>query len=185
MPLAVHKPKMHYIEQFNPAHRPLIMAKKNVVLATTAIVALVALLFYVYRDAFIRHPIQISHTFRLRMVMARRLPANLRANTPLIPTFVLGKEYQLTSVQLIRVDELKTKGFAHPLWELVADSKSYPTRDFLYGHRIPGMHPKVEEMEPEPLVTNVPYRLLLKAGGISGQHDFTISSQDAAVPGAQ
>lgn len=145
--------------------------------------AIAALLFYEYKDAFVSHPIQISHTFRLRMIMARRLPANFNGNLPLVPTFTLGNEYRLTSVQLIRLDELKAKGFAHPLWELVADSKSYPTRIFLYGRKIPGMHSKMADTDPVPLETNVTYRLLVAAGRLKGQHDFTISSQDAAIPG--
>jgi hypothetical protein len=159
------------------------MARKNVVLTTLIALAIAALLFYEYRDVFISRPIQISHTFRMRMIMARRLPANFTGTLPLVPTFTLGKEYRLTSVKLIRLDELKTKGFAHPLWELVADSKSYPIRIFLYGRGIPGMHPKVEDMQPDPLETNVTYRLMVAAGRLKGQHDFTISSQDASLPG--
>ncbi len=159
------------------------MARKNVIVTTLVALAIAALLFYEYRDVFIRRPIQISHTFRLLMLMARRLPANYSGNLPLVPTFNLGNDYRLTSVKLIRLDELKTKGFAHPLWELAADSKSYPIHDFLYGRNIPGMHPKVADVEPEPLVTNVTYRILIAAGRLKGQHDFTISSQDAALPG--
>lgn len=160
------------------------MARKNVILTTIVALAIAALLVYEYRDAFIRRPIQISHTFRLRMIMARRLPANFTGNLPLVPTFRLGNEYRLTSVKVIRLDELKTKGFAHPLWEMVADSKSYPIQDFPYGRKIPGMHPKVEDMQAEPLETNVAYRIEVAAGRLKGQHDFTISSQDAALPGS-
>jgi hypothetical protein len=161
------------------------MARKNVILTTTLIVAIAALYLYEYRDAIIGRPIQISHTFRLRMAMARRLPAGLSGYAPLIPTFTLGSDYRLTTVKLIRLDELKAKGYARPLWELVSDTKSYPTRVFLYGRGIPGMHPKSPDVEPEPLVTNVAYRLLITSGRLKGKHDFTITDKDVSVPGAQ
>jgi hypothetical protein len=161
------------------------MARKNVILTTTLILTIAALYLYEYRDAIIGRPIQISHTFRLRMAMARRRPGSVSANFPLIPTFTLGDEYRLTTVKLIRLDELKAKGYARPLWELVSDTKSYPTHVFLYGRGIPGMHPKSEDVEPEPLVTNVAYRLLITSGRLKGQHDFTITDKDVSVPGAE
>ena len=156
------------------------MAKKKVILTTLLLAAIAALYLYQYRDAIRGHPIQISHTMRLRLaMMARRRPSSLSGNAPLIPTFTLGAEYKLTSVKLIRLDDLKTKSYAHPLWELVSDSKSYPTSVFLYGRGIPGMHPKVADMDPEPLETNVTYRLLVTAGRLKGEHDFTITAKDA------
>lgn len=161
------------------------MARKNVILTTAFIVVVAALYLYEYRDALVSHPIQISHTLRLRMAIARRRPSNPPASLPLIPTFTLGKDYRITSIKLIRVDELKEKGFAHPLWELTTDSKSYPTRVFLYGRGIPGMHPKVAEAEPEPLETNVAYRIEVAAGRLEGHHDFTISAQDVSTPGGE
>jgi hypothetical protein len=154
------------------------MARKKVILTTAVLLAIAALYLYQYKDAIIGRPIQISHTMRLRLAMARRMPAKLSRYAPIIPTFTLGDEYRLNTVKLIRLDEFKAKGYAHPLWELVSDSKSYPTRVFLYGRGIPGMHPKVADVEPEPLVTNVTYRLLLTAGRLKGQHDFSITDKD-------
>ena len=43
------------------------------------------------------------------MAMARRLPAGLAGYAPIIPTFTLAGEFQLTDVKLIRLDELKEK----------------------------------------------------------------------------
>jgi hypothetical protein len=164
------------------------MNRKKIIL-TVFFLAAAALYLYIYRDAFVRQPIQISHTFRLRAMSARMDPNGTPENIPLIPTFSLGRDYQLTSVKVIRLDELKAKGFAHPLWELVADSSSAPTRAFMYGFAIDGMHPRVEGAGPEPLAANVAYRLLVKAGWDKGQHDFTITNQDlpagqAAPPAA-
>lgn len=158
------------------------MSRNKVILSTTILLAIAALYLYEYGDVIVGHPIQISHTLRLRLALAARRSSKLSQNAPIIPTFILGQEYRLTSVKVIRLDEFKAKGYAHPLWELVSDSKSYPTENFLYGRGIPGMHPKVADLDPEPLETNVPYRLLLTAGRLKGQHDFTISDKDVAVP---
>ena len=161
------------------------MSRNKVILSTAVLLAIAALYLYEYKDAIIGRPIQISHTMRLRLAMARRMPSNLSGYAPIIPTFTLGDEYRLTTVKLVRVDELKAKGYAHPLWELVSDSKSYPTRVFLYGRGIPGMHPKVAEEDPEPLVTNVTYRLMVTAGRLKGTHDFTITDKDVPNPAAE
>jgi hypothetical protein len=176
---------MNNIEQFNSARRPLIMSRNKVILSATILLAFAALYLYVYRDAIVAHPIQISHTMRLRLAMAARRRSNPSPNAPIIPTFTLGQEYRLTSVKVIRLDEFKAKGYARPLWELVSDSKSYPTSVFLYGRGIPGMHPKVADLDPEPLETNVPYRLLLTAGRLKGEHDFTITGKDMPASATQ
>jgi hypothetical protein len=154
------------------------MSRTKGILTVTLILAVVALYLYVYRDAYIRHPIQISHTFRMSRAMARRLPKSLAHNFPLIPTFDLSQPYRLTSVKVVPLDELKSKGFAHPLWELVSASNSPPTTAFFYGRPIQGMHPKIAGTEPDPLVTNVTYRILVTAGRLKGQHDFTITAAD-------
>ncbi len=158
------------------------MSRNKVILSTAVLLAIASLYLYEYRDAVFGRPIQISHTMRLRLVMARRRPSQLSQLSPIIPTFTLGDEYRLSSVKVIKLDELKAKGYARPLWEMVSDSKSYPTRDFLYGRGIPGMHPKVAEADPEPLETNVNYRILITSGRLKGQHDFIISDKDVAVP---
>jgi hypothetical protein len=38
---------------------------------------------------------------------------------------------------------------------------------------IRGMKPLVAKIRPEPLATNVTYRLFLTAGTVKGQHDFS------------
>jgi hypothetical protein len=154
------------------------MDRKKKILTTSFFLLVAALYLYIYRDAFVRQPIRITHTLRLRAVMARSRPNGASRSFPLIPTFTLGKDYRLTSVKVIRLDELQAKGFAHPLWELVADSTSSPTSVFMYGFAIEGMHTKVADAEPVPLVTNVTYRVLVTAGRYKGQHDFTITGRD-------
>jgi hypothetical protein len=154
------------------------MSRTKGILTVTFFLIAAALYLYVYRDAYLPHPIQITHTFRMSRANARRLPKSLIHYAPLIPTFALGKPYRLTSVKVIQVDELKAKGFAHPLWELLSDSNSPPTTAFFYGRPIQGMHTKVPGTDPDPLVTNVTYRILVTSGHLKGQHDFTITAAD-------
>ena len=61
-----------------------------------------------------------------------------------------------------------------PLWHLVSDSGSAPVREFVYGQGIRGMKPALKGEGPQPLETNVVYRLFVAAGNIKGTHDFKI-----------
>src|SRR5262249_3679105 len=90
--------------------------------------------------------------------------------------FGFDRKYELKEIQIVAVDELKTNNSAppHPLWHLVSDSNSVPVSGFLYGERISGMRTPVKKAHPEPLQSNVTYRLLVVAGGLKGHHDFRI-----------
>jgi len=149
------------------------MSRTKIILVTLFFLLAAGLYAYIYRDAFRRPAIAISHT---RERLARR-PANAAKPTPR-PTFILGQDYRLTSVKVIVLDELKAKGFAHPLWELASQSNSAPVKHFSYGHVIPGMQPAVPGDQPAPLTNNVAYRILVEAGRLKGQHDFTLTDED-------
>jgi len=47
-----------------------------------------------------------------------------------------------------------------------------PSEIFLYGQHIRGMKPEVPGARPEPLQPGVTYRLFVKSGSATGQHDF-------------
>jgi hypothetical protein len=49
-----------------------------------------------------------------------------------------------------------------------------PVKSFFYGQFIGGMKPAIKGVRPEPLETNVTYRLFLTAGKIKGEHDFEL-----------
>ena len=150
------------------------MSRKKVIFTTIFFVVAAGLYCYIYRDAFRRPVIEISYT---RERMLRRRPANEVDPTP-HPTFVLGQDYRLTSVKVIALDELKAKGFAHPLWELTSKSNSTPIKIFNYGGHISGMNPPFSGAQPAPLSNNVPYRILVEAGRVKGQRDFTLTDED-------
>lgn len=95
-------------------------------------------------------------------------------------TFSLQGDYRLTSVRVIPLAELKTNGYAHPLWHLVSKSGSPRIGGFAYGYAIEGMTPAVATAEPEPLEPGVEYRLLVEAGSLKGTNDFNIPARSAS-----
>jgi hypothetical protein len=155
------------------------MSKKNIILLAVSFLAVAAFYYYIYKDSFHKAHIQLSHTFRSSAwALAHRDP-NASTDDP-VKTVIFGMErdYQLTSVKIISVPELETNKYAHPIWELISDSNSVPTRAFTYGMRIRGMHPPVKGAQPAALDLNVPYRLFVEAGKMKGEHDFTITPEN-------
>ena len=152
------------------------MTKTKVFLVVGFLIMVAGLYYYVYRDAFQKPVIQVFHTFRPRSMAIRRPAANQQPQNPgnsII--FGMGQEYRLTSIRVVPLEEFKTNKYAHPIWELTTKSNSAPTRGFFYGQAIPGMEPAVKGAKPDPLVTNVSYRLFIEAGKTKGQHDFVLS----------
>jgi hypothetical protein len=152
------------------------MTKTKVFLVTAFLVVVAGLYFYVYRDAFQKPVIQIFHTFRPRSMAIRRRGANQPAQNPgNTISFGMGQQYRLTSIRVVVLEEFKTNKYAHPIWELTTKSNSVPTMGFFYGQAIPGMEPVAKGVKPDPLATNVEYRMFVEAGNIKGQHDFMLS----------
>jgi hypothetical protein len=155
------------------------MTKKNIVVLTLTFLAVAGFYFYLYRDSFHKPTIQIFHTFRpSRAAMFQRAPDTSESDLDNSLDFGMARDYRLTSLKVISLDDLKTNKYPHPLWELTSTSNSVPLRAFAYGKHIRGMHPPVKGETATPLTPNVPYRLELEAGRISGQHDFTITDGD-------
>lgn len=92
-------------------------------------------------------------------------------------SFALHRKLELTELKVIPVADLETNQYAHPIWHLVSESNSVPTKAFFYGSRIRGLHPKVPNAQPDPLEPNVTYRLLIEASGLKGQHDFKATAR--------
>jgi hypothetical protein len=156
------------------------MTKKNVIVLTVTLVAVIGFYLYLFRDSFRKPIIQISHTIRPNPAYILHPPKD---GTPLeelphLINFGMSGDLKLTSVKVVPLAELETNKFAHPLWELVSDSNSVPIRAFTYGHRIKGMHPAVKGATADPLTPNVAYRLLVETKTIKGQHDFTVTEEN-------
>jgi len=73
---------------------------------------------------------------------------------------------------VIPVREIGDQQYPRPIWHLVSDSNSVPTKDLVYGIPVRGMRPSVKGATPDPLEPGEKYRLLIEAGSLKGQHDF-------------
>jgi hypothetical protein len=143
------------------------MAKKPVLLI--ALLAVIGSLFmYVNRDAFRRQPIQISH--RLYRFAGRFS----KPDAPLPVMFEFDRRLKLTSIKIVALADIQTNKYPQPLWQMVSSSNSVPTKGFVYGMDVPGMRPALNGVAAEPLDPRQTYRLLVEAGSLKGQHDFTL-----------
>ncbi|HEY5232391.1 MAG TPA: hypothetical protein VIK35_02500 [Verrucomicrobiae bacterium] len=119
-----------------------------------------------------RPAMQISHT---AVSNPRRIGPRVRAgsaNTAVV-TFNFDRPYRFTEIKVVRLADWKTNKFALPLWHLISDSNSVPTRKFNYGAAVRGMKPALTKAWPDPLEPNVTCRLFVTAGSVKGWHDFT------------
>jgi len=120
-----------------------------------------------------RTGMQISHgtdtkpagVIRPRAAGVNVTTANVRFN--------LNQAYRLTEVKVVRLADWQTNQYTLPVWHLISETNSVPTRRFYYGVPIRGMKPAVDKLMPKPLEPDVVYRLFLTAGEVKGQHDFS------------
>jgi len=135
-----------------------------------ALAAMIGSIFlYANRDWFSKRPIQISHRFH-----AFGGPLDPAGGvTPVF--FEFDRRLKVTSVRVVPVCEILTNRFAHPLWNLISDSNSVPTKGFLYGMDVPGMRSSVKGVSAEPLNPTLKYRLLIEAGPAKAEHDFDLN----------
>jgi hypothetical protein len=145
------------------------MTKKNIFLIALVLL-LAGLSLYLNRDWFRAQPIQIGdRSVPPRGGMIRR-DQKATAN-PVI--FFLNRPLKLTAVKVIAVADIQTNKYPEALWELKTDSNSVPVKDFVYGANIRGMNPAIKGATPALLEPGIPYRLLIEAGSVKAQHDFT------------
>ena len=150
------------------------MGKKQWMLL--AVFVLLAVVYICVFTHWGRHPaMQISHTANARQKGTVGPRVRAGAVNTAVMTFNFDRPYQFTEIKVVRLAEWQTNKSALPLWHLISDSNSVPTKKFNYGVAIGGMRPVVANTWPKPLETNVAYRLFLTAGAVNGQHDFTPS----------
>lgn len=142
---------------------------KKPVLVVTLIVVISGICLYVNRDWFSRAPIQISHRFHA--FGGRFNPSGGVA--PLM--FEFNRRLKLTSIKVVSAGDAATNKFPAPLWEMVSDSNSVPTRGFLYGMAVPGMRPARKGAIAQALDPEQKYRLLIQVGSQSAAHDFDLN----------
>jgi hypothetical protein len=88
--------------------------------------------------------------------------------------FGVNRQLRFTELKVVPLAGFETNKSVLPVWHLVSDSNSAPVKSFFYGQFIGGMRPAIKGVRPEPLETNVTYRLLVTAGKIKGEHDFEL-----------
>jgi hypothetical protein len=146
------------------------MTKKNLLLILFTI-ALAAVYVGFFTDWFKPGTVKIFHTNRnLRMNFRRG------AGDGALPNLQFGVSHELrfTGLKVVPLAGYETNKNVLPLWHLVSDSNSVPKKIFYYGEPIVGMRPALKGVRPEPLQTNVTYRMFITAGKIKGEHDFEL-----------
>ena len=152
------------------------MSAKNVFLI--ALLALVGVVYYYeYRDSFRNREIKVYVTMRPKIPL--RGPLDVEHPPEDMVVFALGTEFKLTGVEVVPVAALQTNKLAPPAWNLVSESNSPPTSTFVYGDRIPGMHPRNKGAVAEPLLPNTDYRITVRAGSLQGHYDFKTRGESA------
>jgi hypothetical protein len=158
----------------------LFMAKKQWILALAAV--LLAGIYVCFFTGWFKP--QTIHIFHVaRSLQKARIGARVAAgsqNTDIV-TFGFDSRYQLTEIKVVRLSEWQTNRLAQPLWHLISDSNSVPVKTFPYGIALRGMKPAVARTWPQPLETNVTYRLFVSAGSVKGQHDFSAPPKKPAA----
>jgi hypothetical protein len=147
------------------------MTRKIWLLIAVAIL-LGAFSIYLNKDWFAKDNIQIYHRSRPARVLALR--RKRVQDDSLVDPIVFGfdRQLKLTSLKVIPTSDIQTNKFPHPIWHLISESNSVPTKDFTYGASIKGMHSAVKGATPDLLEPGVAYRLYIETGTIKKEHDF-------------
>ena len=153
-----------------PGASVLPMTKRSILWIFAAVV-IGGVWLYVNRDWFATDRIQI-HTRLMPAALRQRRPRAEEATAAPV-LFEWNRRLKLKKVEVVAVSDLETNKYPHDLWALTSDSNSVPTRGFVYGLPVPGMHPASKGLDAEPLVPGERYRLFLHAGSAHWEHDFT------------
>jgi hypothetical protein len=145
------------------------MTKNGIALSVIAVVLAAVYVFY-FTDWFRKPTIQIIPTIRPGRASAIPRAPDQEDVHPV--SFALDGKYKLTEVKVCVAAELATNKYATPLWHLISDSNSLPTKAIIYGAPIRGMKPSAPKARPEPLLLDTEYTLLVEAGNIRAQTNF-------------
>ena len=138
------------------------------------VAALGGLSLYLNRDWFAGDNIHIYHrSLPDRPSLFKRKRPAATDNSPVNPVlFGFDRKLKLTSVQVFLRSMIETNKYALPVWHLVSESNSIPTRDLTYGAPVKGMHPKFKDATPDQLQPGEKYRLVIETAALKAQHDF-------------
>ena len=145
------------------------MSKNGIVLSIIAVLLGAVYICY-FTDLFQKETIQIIPQIRPGRPSAIPRDAGTAAVCPV--SFALDGKYKLTSLKVLPAEEFKTNKYAAPLWHLISDSNSIPTKSVVYGLPIKGMKPAVPRARPETLQPDMTYLVVIESGQIKGQTNF-------------
>jgi hypothetical protein len=146
------------------------MQNRSPLLITIALV-LAALYVSFFTDWFRRPTIQII--VQHRIVPQRGNAARGGQEDAVYPvSFAFDNKYEFKTVKVVAEKDLQTQKFPTPLWYLVSETNSRPTKTIVYGVTPPGMKPAVEDSQPQPLSPEVTYVLQVDTGFMKGSTNF-------------
>jgi len=146
------------------------MMKKN--LGNILVILLLAgVIFYLNRGWFVNEKVRIVH----HAGPGLRFPQFSRPdNSPVLPVFFeFDRKIKLTAVSVVPVNPADTNKNLYPVWQLKAESSPLETKGFAYGAELPGLKLVSPGGVALPLEPGKKYRLLIQAGWMKAQHDFT------------
>lgn len=118
-----------------------------------------------------------SQTIRI-IVQHRPIPQRIDPKRtsdidPVFPiSFAFYEKFEFTSIKVVKTSDLTTEKFPTPLWLVVSETNSRPTKAIVYGVAPAGMHAAVEDALPQPLSPGTSYTLFLQAGKQQGSTNF-------------
>lgn len=145
------------------------MTKNGIVLSIFAVILGTCYVCF-FTNWFRKETIQIIPT--IRPVRPTAAPVNPDQEAVYPVSFTLDSKYNLTAVKVVSAADMATNNYPAPLWHLVSDSNSIPTKSIVYGYPIKGMKAAVPRARPEPLSPDVEYVLLLEAGKVKARTNF-------------
>lgn len=146
------------------------MPKRTPALLISVLVLAVLYVSY-FTDWFGRESIQII--VQHRPIPQRADPTKALEAPPVFPiSFAFSRKYELTSLKVVKTADLSTQKYPTPVWHLVSETNSGPTKALVYGIAPRGMRSAVEDAQPEPLVAGVSYTLFVEAGKMRGSTNF-------------
>ncbi|MGB7769937.1 MAG: hypothetical protein WBN22_13935 [Verrucomicrobiia bacterium] len=158
-------------------HAFIFMTKKQWILLAVAL-ALAVLYVHYFTDWFKPKVMQISYT-------ERPLASRSRNSLPMVLFGFEGQQYRLSEIKVVPLAAWQTNQSVAPVWHLIANSRSAPVEFFQYSQDLPGMKPAIPREQPEPLQSNVVYRLFVRAGSLKGQCDFQLGGRPPALSSKQ
>ena len=88
-------------------------------------------------------------------------------------SFGFREKHRFASIKVVPAEEYATNKYVRPLWHLITDTRSRPTKAIIYGQNVDGMKPSVPNARPEPLEPRTKYLLLLETSdGRKGETNF-------------